>query len=110
MISFSHVLAFLVEVGALVAFAKWGWVRFDTTFASLVAALVCAGLLAMLWGALAAPKSKQRLDGPWLLAFKLAVFAAATTAFADMGRLDIAGFFALAAAVHLILALSVGDL
>ncbi len=110
MIILNHFLAFFIELAALAVYARWGWLRFDTMFASAVASLVCAGLFVVLWGLFAAPKSGLRLNPSLLLAFKFVIFAGATMALVDAGNITIAILFAATAALHLILALSLGIL
>ena len=110
MIAMGHVLAFLVELATLAAYARWGWSWFETTFASMVAALICAGLFALLWGWLAAPKSDHRLAVPLLLVFKLLAFAGATKALVQVGQTNAAAILAVLASLHLILALWLRDL
>ncbi|WP_291837510.1 YrdB family protein [Limimaricola sp.] len=106
----SQVLAFLVELATLAAYARWGWSWFETPFASVVAALICGGLFALLWGWFAAPKSDHRLAVPLLLVFKLLAFGGATKALVQVGQTNAAALLAAAAGLHLILALWLGDL
>lgn len=110
MIVLSHILAFMVEFVTLGAYALWGWSWFETTFASMVAALMCAGLFALLWGRLAAPKSDHRLATPLLFVFKLVAFAGATKALVQVGQTNAGAALAAVASLHLILALWLGDL
>ncbi|GEM_PF-1871408 len=110
MIIVSHLLAFFVELAALAAFARWGWARFDTALASTVASLVCVSVFVVLWGLFAAPKSGLRLNPSLLLPFKFVIFAGATMALAYAGNVTPAALFAVAASLHLILALSLGIL
>lgn len=110
MIALSHILAILVELAGLAAYARWGWSWFETTFASLVAVLVCAGLLALLWRILAAPKSDHRLAAPLLMVFKLLAFAGATNALVQVGQTNAGAVLAGAASLQLVLAIWLGDL
>ena len=73
-------LKFLLELAALAAFGLWG-----ASIASGVAAVVLAvGLpviVAVLWGAFAAPKARRRLPLRLRAPFELGVFALAALAF-----------------------------
>jgi Protein of unknown function (DUF2568) len=67
-------LAFLLELALLVAVAYWGY-RLDAAFAlRWLAAIGTPGLLALVWGLVAAPTAKRRLPPPQLVGFKLLVF------------------------------------
>jgi len=103
-------MAFLVEIAALLAYAGWAWTRFDSHFPAAIAAPACAGSLALLWAILAAPGSRHRLARPWLLVFKIAVFAGATATLCDAVSPMAASFFAVVAACHLALAARLGVL
>jgi hypothetical protein len=63
---------FACEVAALVAFVWWGWP---------VIGILAAVAVALVWGALIAPKARRRLADPLRLAVELVIFACATAAF-----------------------------
>ncbi|MCX5196708.1 YrdB family protein [Streptomyces sp. NBC_00249] len=78
-------LAFLLELGALAALARWGWTRDIGRVWSIglaVAAPVAAGVL---WGAFAAPKATYAVPLVAQLAVKAVVFGAATLALYAVG-------------------------
>ncbi len=79
-------LSFLLELGALAAFAYWGYQANVGTFVKILLALAAALLAAMVWGLLAAPRAPRRLPGWRLLAFKLLFFALAAAALAVAGQ------------------------
>jgi Na+/melibiose symporter-like transporter len=110
MLALNYLLAFVVELAALAAYALWGWGRFDTIATAAPAALASAAGFALLWALFAAPKSSHRLGPVSLLLFKIAVFAGATAALASAGHQTLAFVFAAAAAMHLTLALALGAL
>lgn len=103
----AQLLAAVVELSALSAFACRGW---GAGGPRLLAALAAIAVPAALWSVLAAPKSARRLRGAALLGFKLAVFAAATLALTASGQGAWAAVFAAAAALQLGLALWLGVL
>ncbi len=108
MVVLNSLLAFVVELMAIAAFARWGWSWFGTPLTSALGALACAGLLVALWAVFAAPQSGYRLGMPLLIVFKAVVFAGATAAIVDVGFMVPAAVFAGAAGVQLILAVWLG--
>jgi hypothetical protein len=83
-------LRFLCELTALAAFIWWGW---------SLAGVVIAVAVAVFWGAFIGPKSTRRLPDPWRFGCEVVIFAAATVAFAAVGRPVLAAVFAVAAFV-----------
>ncbi|HKV69449.1 MAG TPA: DUF2568 domain-containing protein, partial [Gaiellales bacterium] len=53
-------LKFLLELAALVAFGLWG-ASIASGFAAVVLAVLLPVVVAVLWGAFAAPKARRRL-------------------------------------------------
>lgn len=54
----NDVVAFLVEVAALVVLAAWGWHQGDSTATRVLAALAVPVAAGILWGLFAAPRSR----------------------------------------------------
>lgn len=77
LLALNHILAVLLELAALGAFALWGWAQPEPVALRLTLAAAAAGGVALLWALLAAPKAAGRLAMPGLLAFKLLIFGTA---------------------------------
>ena len=78
----ANAVRFLVaELGALAAMALWPFAAFGNAVAIAVAVASVTAVVA-LWGAFVAPKATRRLADPARLLLELAIFAAATVAFA----------------------------
>lgn len=103
-VALSNIMAFVVELGALAAYARWGASQFDAPVLSALAALAVAGLVALLWSIFAAPKSPTRLPSHGLLAFKILVYSGAAAALISVGSFSVGMLFASIAATHLFLA------
>jgi len=96
-------LAFLLELGALLAFAAAG-ALVPEGWLQLVAGILGAALFVLVWAIWAAPRSKRRLRGMRLIAFKIAVFGVAALILLLIGQPLWAAVFAVLAAIHLGLA------
>jgi hypothetical protein len=70
-------LKFLLELGALAAFAVWG------ASTSVLLAIALPVIAAVAWGLFAAPKARRRLSLPLRAPFELGVFALAAAALWD---------------------------
>lgn len=77
-------LKFLLEVGALVAFAYWGAGTGEMPL-SLLLAIAMPLAVAVAWARFAAPKSKRRLPLQPRIRFELTVFTAAVLALLAAG-------------------------
>ena len=87
-------LAFLLELGMLVAFCYAGWASTHILWLRIVLAIGLPALAIVLWAVWAAPKAgKRRLKMPALMIFKLAIFGAATAAWWVAGQAFIASIF-----------------
>ena len=80
-------VAFLAELGALVAFAVWGWAVGDPTGWRIVLAVAVAAptVAAALWGLCAAPRAPVRVPALALLV-KLVVLGGAVVALLATGH------------------------
>jgi hypothetical protein len=78
-------LKFLLELAALASFAIWG-ASSASGGRALVQAIVSPLIVALLWGRLAAPRSKHRLPRGTRIPFELIVFALAVVALAVSGH------------------------
>ncbi len=97
------VLAFLLELAALAAFADWGLGSSPETVVRVLLGVGTPVLAAVLWGIFAAPRSGRRLRGLAYLAFKLVFFGAAALALVASGRTAIAAGFAGLALINIVL-------
>jgi hypothetical protein len=79
-------LAFLLELGALVALSYWGFRTGDTALTKWLFGIGAPLLAAVVWGLFVAPKAARRAALPVRLALKALVFGAAALALAAVGR------------------------
>lgn len=90
---------FLLELGALAAFAIWG-ASVDGTGLAVLLAVITPVLATGLWGAFAAPRSPRRLSTRARIPFELGVFALAALALFASGHDIPAIIFAALAAIN----------
>ena len=67
-------LAFLLEVGALLILAYWGYQLQLTRIARVAVGLAAPLTLMIIWGIWCAPSSSHRLEGAWLIVIKCVLF------------------------------------
>ena len=94
------VLAFFLELTALLAYAAFGALAPEGWLQPLTGVLA-AGLFVVLWAIWAAPRSKRRLKGLNLLIFKVAMFLVAAVILVLIGQPGWALVLAVLAAVNL---------
>jgi hypothetical protein len=100
---------FLLELGAIAAFAYWGASRSPVILAVILAIAVPAVFVAA-WGIWAAPRSPRRLPRQTRMPFELGCFALAGVALIAAGT-TVAGIaFAAVAAVNAVLLAAFGQL
>lgn len=80
----NEVLAFLVEVVALVAFARWGWHGAEPTALRVLLAVAAPGVAAVVWGMYASPKARYALPVAGVAGVKVAVLVCAVAALYDL--------------------------
>jgi hypothetical protein len=95
-------LKFLLELGAIAAFAYWGANSGDGAL-WVVLAIVAPVAAIVLWGVFAAPRSEHRLAPTARIAFELSVFALAAVALLAAGSQVAAIAFAVAVVVNAVL-------
>ena len=78
-------LKFLLELAALASFAIWG-AESESGALAVVHAIIAPLIVALLWGRLAAPRSRHRLPRSTRILFELTVFALAVVALAISGH------------------------
>jgi hypothetical protein len=92
-------LKFLLELVALAAFGIWG-ASIASGFAAVVLAIGLPVVVAVLWGAFAAPKARRRLPLRLRAPFELGVFALAALALWQAESLAWGAAFAAIAVVN----------
>jgi hypothetical protein len=103
-------LAFVLEIALVWAVARVGFAMAPQGLARWLLALAAAAIVVPIWGWFAAPKSNRRLAGFALLAFKSAMFTLGALAFAITAGPGVAGLYAGAAALHLVVSVRSGTL
>src|SRR5262245_5786783 len=73
------VLKFLLELAALASFAIWG-AHGESGISAVIHAIIPPLIIALLWGRLAAPRSRHRLPRATRIPFEMTVFALAVVA------------------------------
>jgi hypothetical protein len=95
LIKMAHQLvAFLLEIGMLLALSMWGFQNRQSIVEKYVVGIGLPVLAACLWGVLAAPRSAYRLDLPFRLLFSLPLFGLAAFLLYRLGHSTMAILFA----------------
>jgi hypothetical protein len=95
-------LKFLLELGALAAFAYWGS-RTGPTAVNVLLGVGAPLTMAVVWGTWAAPKASRRLAGAPRIVLELTVFALATLALVAARAPVAAAIFAALVVVNAVL-------
>lgn len=80
----NEVLAFLAEIVAIVAFARWGWHSVEPTVLRVLLAVALPGIAATVWGMYASPKARYALPVAGVVGVKVLVFVCAVAALYDL--------------------------
>ncbi|QBD77097.1 DUF2568 domain-containing protein [Ktedonosporobacter rubrisoli] len=88
-------LAFLLELGVLVALGYWGFQVGQGMLMKILPGIGLPVLAIIVWGILGAPKSSWQLQGIWYLALQVVFFGSAALALFSAGRRDLGIAFAL---------------
>lgn len=104
----NDVLAFALEIAALVLLGVWGFTVAPNTVLAFVLGLGAPLLFVLVWGAFLAPRARRRLRMPGLLVAKLAAFLVAAAAAWSAGLPGWAAVLAVLAVVHLTVAARAG--
>ena len=83
-------IAFLLELCMIAAFAYWGFNVDQIGLVRLVLGIGVPLIVIVIWGYWMAPKSQRRLKGKAYLALKLVLFGAASTALYFTGQFPLA--------------------
>ena len=100
MIAAALAVRFMLELGALAAFATWGFETADGTAAKIALGIGLPLVAAIAWGMFVAPKAPIAAPFWARLGVELLVFGGAAAALAASGRPTIAIAFALLAVVE----------
>ncbi len=96
-------LAFLLELGVLVALGYWGSQTGQGTIARIALGIGVPVIAVAVWALFGAPRSTRRLRGPWLLLLRLLFFGTGAVALYAAGQQGLGIAFALVSAINLIL-------
>ncbi len=96
----NELLAFLLEIIALLILSDWGWHRGASTGTRLLQAIAAPLVAAVVWGLFVAPKARYKISLAGQLAVKALVFGAATWALVDLRMPILAALFALVVIVN----------
>jgi uncharacterized protein DUF2568 len=102
-------LRFVLELGALVALAWWGFHVGDSTVADLVLGLGLPLLAAIVWWLFVAPKARFPVPLRVRAPIEMAIFLSAVLAFWGVGQTGLAVAFAAAAAISELLLYALGE-
>ncbi|MFJ1545883.1 YrdB family protein [Streptomyces sp. NPDC088246] len=100
----NELLAFVVELVALAALARWGFVTGDGTAARLLLGLGTPAVAIVLWGMLAAPRARFRPPLAGVLLVKAVVLGGGVYAVHAVGHPVAAVFFGVVVVVNTALA------
>jgi uncharacterized protein DUF2568 len=100
----NDVLAFLLELAAIVALVVWGFTVGANVPARLALGLCSPALLIVGWAVWLAPASQHRLPTPWLVPAKLVVFGLVVAALVGAGHARAGAVFAAVVVLNLALA------
>ncbi|WP_131764892.1 YrdB family protein [Candidatus Protofrankia californiensis] len=88
--SLNLLVAFMLELAMLAAFAYWGFHLDTNLFVKLLAGIGAPALIIVIWAMWAAPNASGRLSVPWLPLLKLALFGLAALSLYAGGKKDLA--------------------
>jgi uncharacterized protein DUF2568 len=93
-------VAFLLELGAVVAYGYWGFVVGPNTLAKIALGLGAPALAIIVWAIFGAPRSKRHFQGAAYLGLQAVFFGGAALALAVAGQPGVGIAFALIAIVN----------
>lgn len=87
-------VAFLFEIGMLVALSSWGIISSNSLMGKLALGVGIPLLAIVFWGIFAAPKSQHRLSQPALSLFTATLFITSALALFAIGQTLLAALYA----------------
>lgn len=99
----SFLLAFALELVALVFVVYVAWTGFANIWLRLLFGAVCLVIFVVLWGAYFAPKATMRLSMPWVFWGKLLLLSVPAYKMAWNGQYRVAIIYVLVVLGHLML-------
>jgi hypothetical protein len=97
-------LAFLLELGVLVAWGYWGFAIGPTLFAKIGFGLGIPVIAIVVWGLFGAPGSDRQLQGLWFLLLQIIFFGSAAIALFTANQRVLGIIFALLFVLNCVLA------
>ena len=88
-------MAFILELGVLVALGYWGFQTGQGTIARIGLGFGAPAVAVVVWGLFGAPKAVWHLDGPWRLILEVVFFGSAAVALFAAGQHVLGVAFAL---------------
>jgi hypothetical protein len=96
-------LAFVLELGVLVALGYWGFQTGQETMAHIGLGVGAPLIAVGVWALFGAPRSARRLRGPWLLMLRVIFFGSGAVALLAADQHSLGVLFVVVAAVNLML-------
>ena len=96
-------LAFLLEIGVLVALCYFGFATRKSWFAKLGLGIGLPVIAILIWGAFGSPGATWRLSGFWFLLLQIVFFGSAAVALFAAGRRRLGIAFALLFVLNIVL-------
>ena len=107
--SVNAALAFVLELGVLVALGYWGFTAGSDMLIRIGLGIGLPLLAILVWSMWGAPKSKWQLQGLWFLLLRIVFFSSAVAALSFAGQYTLGVIFALLTVLFLVLTYTLGN-